>query len=319
MGSVVEYAITHHTLPGARSVNQDRGAYAERDNAVVMVVADGLGGYAAGEMAAQTVVDTIIGSFEKVRSATIQDPAAFLVLSISLAHSRINRRARQQGIKVSHPRTTCIACLVQNGYAYWAHVGDSRLYHFRDGRFLTRTVDHSTTDPMYQEGILGEKESMRESGHLVRCVGGPKRPLVTLGAETRLERGDVLLLCTDGVWRAFTDREIEQVLDSRRLEDSIETMMARSARRFRKDCDNMTAVGLFWNDPPSKAPPLLALSIPELDQDALWKDAKRRSATRREDKARNTAEPEPDARGMDEIEATIAEIETFVDDLEQLL
>lgn len=319
MVPVMEYGISHHTLPGSRSTNQDRAAYAERDNALLMVVADGLGGYAAGEMAAQTVVDTIIGSFGKVRSAVIQDPAAFLVLSISLAHTRINRKAKQEGINVSHPRTTCVACLIQNGYAYWAHVGDSRLYHFRDGRFLTRTIDHSTTDPMYQEGILDEKESMRESGHLVRCVGGPKRPLVTLGAETRLEKGDVLLLCTDGVWRAFAERDMEQALESRKLEDSIERMMARSARKFRKDCDNMTVVGLVWKDAATSRPPLLALSIPELDQDALWKDAKQRSAARREDKDRDTREPPDKGRHVDEIEATIAEIESFVDELEQLL
>lgn len=315
----MEYSISHHTLPGSRSVNQDRAAYAERDNAVLMVVADGLGGYVAGDMAAQTVVDTMMNSFGKVRSPTIQDPAAFLVLSISLAHSRINRKAKQQGINVSHPRTTCVACLIQNGYAYWAHVGDSRLYHFRDGRFLTRTVDHSTTDPMYQEGILAERESMEESGHLVRCVGGPKRPMVTLGAETRLEKGDVVLLCTDGVWRAFTEREIEQVLDRSKLEDSIERMMARSARKFRKDCDNMTVVGLTWEDAAPTMPPLMSLSVPELDQDALWKNAKQRSAARRDDKQRPDPEPESNTRQTDEIEATIAEIESFVDDLEQIL
>lgn len=312
----MEYGITHHTLPGARTENQDRAAYAERDNAVLMVVADGLGGYVAGDMAAQTLVDTMIGSFEKVRSPTIQDPAAFLVLSISLAHSRVNRKARQQGIKTGYPRTTCVSCLIQNGYAYWAHVGDSRLYHFRDNRFLTRTIDHSTTDPMYQEGILDEKESMQGSGRLVRCVGGPRRPLVTLGAETRLEKGDVLLLCTDGVWRAFTEREMEKNLDSERLEDSIERMMAKSARTFRKDCDNMTVVGLNWNDPPSASPPLLSLSIPELDQDALWRNAKQRSAARREGGAR---EQKPDTRGSDSIEAAIAEIESFVEDLEHIL
>jgi serine/threonine protein phosphatase PrpC len=316
----VRYRIAHHTLLGGRSANEDRVAYAEKDDAVLMVVADGLGGYVAGEMAAQTVADTLVGSFEKVRTPVIQDPAAFLVLSISLAYSRINRKAKQQGITVSYPRTTCVACLIQNGYAYWAHVGDSRLYHFRGDRFLTRTVDHSTTDPMYQEGILDERESMQEASHLIRCIGGPKRPLVTLGAETRLEKGDVLLLCSDGVWRAFTDREMEKVLNGRRLEDSIERMMARSARTFRKDCDNMTAVALCWNDPPSVTPPLLALSIPELDQDALWRNAKQRSAAKRGGSEGEGAAPQTTGmRDTADIEATIAEIESFVDDLEQFL
>jgi len=317
----MQYTLAQHTLPGARPVNQDRVGICERSNSLLMVVADGLGGYAGGEMAAQIMVDTMIGSFERVRGPVIKDPAAFLVLSVSLAHTRINRRSKQQGITVSFPRTTCVACLVQNGYAYWAHVGDSRLYHFRDGRFLTRTIDHSTTDPMYQEGILDERESMRESGHLVRCIGGPRRPLVSLGAEIRLERGDVLLLCTDGVWRAFTDREMERALDGDRVEESIERMMARSARTFRKECDNMTVAALSWREKATIAPPLLALSIPELDQDALWRNAKQRSSARRErpdDAGRRAQSPRSDS-GTSEIEETIAEIESFVEDMEQIL
>lgn len=316
---MMNYGIAQHTLPGTRSVNQDRSAYAERDNALLMVVADGLGGYLAGEMAAQIVTDTVIGSFGKIRTPTIKDPAAFLVLSMSLAHHRINRKSKQEGIKVSYPRTTCVACLIQNGYAYWAHVGDSRLYHFRDNRFLTRTIDHTNTDPMYQEGFLDEKESMRESSHLIRCVGGPKRPLVTLGAETRLEQGDVLLLCTDGLWRAFTDRDMEKVLDGRRLDDSIGRMMDKSARKFRRECDNMTALALAWEDPPTVSPPLLALSIPELDQDALWQDARQRSAARRDGSSRDETGAQSPDRDPDSIETTIAEIESFVDDLEHLL
>lgn len=313
---MMRYEIAQHSRPGTRSQNQDRAAYVERDDAVLMVAADGLGGYVAGEMAAEIVVETLVNSFGKVRSGFIQDPAAFLVLSMSLAHSRINRKSKQMGINVSHPRTTCVACLVQNGYAYWAHVGDSRLYHFRDGKFLTRTIDHSTTDPMYQEGYLDEKESMQEASHLVRCIGGPKRPLVTLGAETRLESGDALLLCTDGLWRAFTEREMEQALDRRRIEESIENMMRRSARMFRKDCDNMTAVAMAWNSPPTTSPPLLALSIPELDQDALWRNARQRSGEKRGSGERDRGAPASDA---DDIETTIAEIESFVDELEHLL
>lgn len=313
----MNYRLAQHSLPGARSVNQDRVAVVERDNALLLAAADGLGGYVAGEMAAQTVVETLVNAFGNVRSRRIQDPAAFLVLAMSLAHSRINRKARQRGINVSHPRTTCVACLIQNGYAYWAHVGDSRLYHFRDGGLLTRTIDHSTTDPMYQEGYLGERESMQEASRLIRCIGGPHRPLVTLGAETRLQPGDTLLLCTDGVWRAFTEREMEAALDHRRLEASIEQMMGKAARLFRGDCDNMSAVAVTWHAPPSTSPPLLALSIPELDQEALWRHARQRSGAAREAGRHHAAAPA--AGGAGNIEATIAEIESFVDDLDRLL
>lgn len=294
----MNYGITQHSQPGTRSINQDRAAYAERDNALLIAVADGLGGYLAGEMAAQTVVDTLIDSFHNVRSTVI---------------------SKQRGITANFPRTTCVACLIQNGYGYWAHVGDSRLYHFRDNQFLSRTIDHSTTDPMYQEGILDEKKSMQEAGRLIRCVGGPKRPLVTFGAETRLAKGDVLLLCTDGVWRAFTDIEMEKVLGSRDLEDGIERIMAKSAQTFRKDCDNLTAVGLTWNEEPSTSPPLFALSVPEVDQKLLWRYAKQRSGARDDAPCDDVSAQERKTHELDSVDATITEIESFVNDLERLL
>lgn len=315
----MNYTISQNTLLGSRPQNQDRASYIERDNALLMVVADGLGGYAGGEMAAEVLVDTLVDSFQRVRTPVISDPAAFLVLSISYAHSRINRTAKQRGINPGYPRTTCIACLIQNGYAYWAHVGDSRLYHFRESKLLTRTIDHSTTDPMYHQGMLDEEESLTEPSHLIRCVGGPKRPLVTLGAETKLQKEDVLMLCTDGVWRAYTDKNIEASLQADKLDDWLESMMAKSARTFRKDCDNMTAIALRWDDLPTTAPPLLALSIPELDQDKLWQTLKKHSIATANSGKRETRINSAADKNIKEIESTIAEIESFVNNLEDTL
>src|SRR3989338_1508549 len=121
----MKYQITQFTLRGARRVNEDRVGYAERDNAVLIAVADGLGGHRGGEVAAEILVQTLMHSFQSLRQPVIQRPSAFLALGILQAHHAIIARAKASEPPIE-PRTTCVACLVQNGYAYWAHVGDSR-------------------------------------------------------------------------------------------------------------------------------------------------------------------------------------------------
>lgn len=309
----MRYSISHNSLRGTRKVNQDRVGHAERDNAVLMVVADGLGGYQGGELAAQTLVDTVVNIFERTRQPVIKDPAAFLVLAISYAHKKINRSAKAAGIQVSLPRTTCVACLVQNGYAYWGHVGDSRLYHIRDGSVMTRTVDDSTLDQMYCEGMIPESECRAGHAHLLRCVGGDKRPEVNLGEETRLETGDLLVLCSDGVWRAYTDKELAKYSSREGTDETLDQLLARAEKRSRRECDNLSAVLFRWDDEPTSGRPLLGPGTPELDQRQLWRDRKKR----REEKRRRPDAPAPTP--VDEIESTIAEIESFVDGVDDLL
>ncbi len=309
----MRYSIAQHSRPGSRAANEDRVAYVERDNAVIMVLADGLGGYAGGELAAETLAESIVHSFEKARGPLIVDPAAFLVLSINWAHSMITRRAESAGIDVGDLRTTCVVGLVQRGYAYWAHVGDSRLYHIRGGKVLTRTFDHSTSEQLYQEGVIDERDSRLGQGQLLRCVGGPRRPVVTLGPETRLDTGDALLLCSDGIWRAFKPRKLAELASARRPEDAVDEMLAQAEQIHRRDCDNISAILFRWEDAPPTERPTPAQSAPETDQDLFTNHGIRRTA----------AQPDlPPSRGRsrrDEIEETIEELESFVDGLEQLL
>ena len=309
----MRYSISHNSLQGTRKINQDRVGHAERDNAVLMVVADGLGGYQGGELAAQTLVETMVNIFERTRQPVIKDPAAFLVLAISYAHKKINRSAKAAGIQVSLPRTTCIACLVQNGYAYWGHVGDSRLYHIREGAVMTRTVDDSTLDQMYCEGMVPEAEYRAGHAHLLRCVGGDKRPEVNLGEETRLETGDLLMLCSDGVWRAYTDQELAKYSSRQGTDETLDELLARAEKRSRRECDNLSAVLFRWDDEPTSSRPLLGPGTPELDQRQLWRDRKKRR-----DERRQRADT-PAQAPVDEIESAIAEIESFVDGVDDLL
>src|SRR5690606_37894915 len=112
------------SLPGNRQDNQDRVDVLTRESAALLVVVDGMGGHAAGAKAAEVTVATMVERFSSER-APLLDPQGFLTLALAAAHARVV--ALGGGVAVGHkPRATCALCLVQDGAAYWAHVGDSR-------------------------------------------------------------------------------------------------------------------------------------------------------------------------------------------------
>lgn len=253
----MNYQLAQYSLIGGRRSNQDRVAFAERDNGVLLAVADGLGGHAGGELAAQLAVDTAVRAFQAVKQPIIDKPFGFLALVMEQAHkAMIMTGARQQPpIK---PRTTLVLCLVQNGYAYWAHVGDSRLYHFRDGRLLTRTLDHTSIEQLQMDGLLTEEEMHTHPGKasLLKCLGGNSPPAISVGKETLLYRKDLLLLCSDGLWEAFTPEEIAPYLGKEDLETGLEELLLDAEEKKGKNCDNTTAMCLRWTDGVTSTLPL---------------------------------------------------------------
>jgi PPM family protein phosphatase len=102
----VKYQLAYHSLAGGRATNQDRVVCAERDNAVLMVLADGLGGHEGGALAAEILTQTALHAFEAVRQPVITKPSAFLALTIMQAHKTIFARGHAQVPPIS-PRTTC--------------------------------------------------------------------------------------------------------------------------------------------------------------------------------------------------------------------
>ncbi|MCR4346315.1 MAG: protein phosphatase 2C domain-containing protein [Sulfuricaulis sp.] len=271
----MKYQITQYTLRGARPTNEDRVGYAERDNAVLLVVADGLGGHRGGEIAAEVLVETLLHSFQSLRQPVINRPSAFLALGILQAHHAIIARAKASQTPIE-PRTTCVACLVQNGYAYWAHVGDSRLYVIRQDRVLLRTQDHTAIDEMHQDGLLTEQEMLDhpQKSHLLNCLGGGVTPTISVSEETLLQPGDMLLACTDGLWEAFTPEEITNYLKAPALDEAMEEMLFAAVRKMKHGCDNVSAVCLRWQDAMSKNPPLQGNVAVQIDEAMLRQEAR---------------------------------------------
>ena len=131
----MRFTIFQESRKGSRKVNQDRIAYTYSRDTLLLVVADGMGGHAGGEIAAQIAVRLFIERFQQEAKPILKNPLKFLQDSMLRAHAALGSYANQFSM-LETPRTTCVACIVQAGHAYWAHVGDSRLYLFRQGGLI---------------------------------------------------------------------------------------------------------------------------------------------------------------------------------------
>lgn len=314
----MKYQIATLSLTGNRTSNQDRVAVEESGNAVLMVLADGLGGHAGGARAAEILVRTARHAFESIRQPLITKPSAFLALTILRAHKEIVAYGQAQHPSIS-PRTTCVVCLVQSGYAYWAHVGDSRLYHFRNGQVLRRTLDHTVTEQMHLDGLLTESEMMRhpEKSRLLKALGSPRAPAITLGEETPLARGDTLLLCSDGLWEALPTTEMADFLRKDSVDESIDDMLHAAEKRMLKRADNLSAICFRWEENLTRALPLQheGEGGGDIDPKALLDNARPRAALpakpakAKSAKSTKTAPPAPKKKSLDD---TIDELEAFL-------
>jgi serine/threonine protein phosphatase PrpC len=234
---------------GNRSHNQDRCLVLEAaaGKSVLLAVADGMGGHARGDLAAQTAIDSLRRSFISARGK-IADPAAFLEQAISHAHLDVVDTGRAQRPPLT-PRTTCVVCLVQGDYAWWAHLGDSRLYLVRDGRIICRTRDHTPVEEMVQNGLLTDdslrNHPMRNS--VSRCLGGgPVLPKISSG-ETGMQHGDTLLLCSDGLWSALDEQRLcDLPADAGELERRVNQLTDEADVASYPHSDNISLVGLRW-------------------------------------------------------------------------
>ena len=245
----MKFTIYQESRQGKRANNEDRLAYSYSRDALLMVVADGMGGHFYGEVAAQIAVQTLTESFQRAATPNIADPFLFLQKSISNAHSAILDFTDAHQLKDS-PRTTCVACIVQENIAYWAHAGDSRLYLLRDGRVVTHTRDHSRVQLLLDQGIINEAQAALhpERNKVYSCLGGPQTPEIEYSRKTPLEAGDVLALCTDGVWSAFPDDMLAVALKRENLMHTVPMLLDQAEIRNGPHADNLSVIAVRWED-----------------------------------------------------------------------
>ncbi len=245
----MNYVLVREHRIGMRERNQDYLGHDATEQAMVLAVADGLGGYFGGELAAEIAVGSLLHGFCSEAKPKLADPERFLERALTGAHDAIVRYALERALP-EVPRTVIVACVVQDGSAWWNHVGDSRLYLVRDGSVEARTRDHTQVQEMVDAGLV-EEEAMAshpQSHRVLQSLGAPLAPEPGPGASVRLHKGDILLLCSDGFWGPLRPSQLLRGLAGRPIEQSIPELSDLAERRAGTNADNLTVLAVCWND-----------------------------------------------------------------------
>lgn len=225
---------------GGRDEQQDRVAVQVMSNSTLLVVADGMGGHKDGVVAAEILVDSACRAHKKLQG-NISDPKEFFNKVVKDSWQQIREYA---GKHKSTPHTTAVMALVFSDLqAAWAHIGDARLYRLRNQQPPWRTADHSVVQMLFMEGKISEEEMADhpDQNRLWRSIGGDKfyEPK-SGGAATPLSVGEILLLCSDGLWEQMEPAEMFEIVSTMPPPEAAEKMVSLAAKRGGDKGDNVS-------------------------------------------------------------------------------
>jgi protein phosphatase len=219
-----------------RSGNED-SAHGRLDpngtHGLLLVVADGMGGAAAGEVASRMAVDTV----DEVYFGGSEAPDQRLLDGLLTANTRI-AEASEEREGARGMGTTCTALAIVGTTAYVAHVGDSRAYLLRGGTITRLTRDMSVWADRVRGGVPPSSEYGRNQ--LAEAVGVSSELAPQTRDDIEVAVGDRFLLCSDGLWGLVTDPELQRVAHAGPLEDACRTLV--DLANARGGADNVTVV-----------------------------------------------------------------------------
>lgn len=233
----MDISVSYYTAQGGRAVNQDAVSLLENGYATLAIVADGLGGHEAGEVASKTAISTINNLLQSCKPS--EDA---MINAISQASQDVNALQGSLGTI----RTTVATLWIGNGLAVAANVGDTRIYQFRNRKIIYQSLDHSVAQMAVLVGELSPEDIRKsaDKNKLIRVLGDARIPKV----DTRVlsvQAGDRFLLCSDGFWGAITEIEMIGSISS---DDSARVwleQMRQKVEAFSDETqDNHTAIAL---------------------------------------------------------------------------
>lgn len=227
-----------------REHNEDNMAYVIPKDAQVMatkgalfIVADGMGGHAAGEVASEIAVDTVSNAYYMDDNEDVVTP---LLQAIKRANAAIHQRAAENMLR-SGMGTTCVASVLRGNMAYIANVGDSRAYLVRAGQVKQISQDHSWVAEQVRAGLLSEEQARTHAQRnvITRCLGTQPDVEVDVFREPLVE-GDCLVLCTDGLSGLISDDELRAIVAQSVPQESVYHLVERANENGGPD--NITAI-----------------------------------------------------------------------------
>jgi serine/threonine protein phosphatase PrpC len=240
----VEIAVV--SKPGGRTVNEDACGYWTSDAFCCQVLSDGAGGHGCGDVASKVVVRTVLQRFREA-------PGCSRETVLGLLREANATVLREQGASADQADMRATAAIliidIANSCAIWGHLGDSRVYCFREGRIVVQTRDHSVVQSMVDAGFL-EPNSVRTS---------PKRSVLTAAmgnsedcdpavpdAPFTLTGDEVFLLCSDGFWEYIEEAKMEEELGRAAGPEAwLKTLEEELQRGARPHHDNYSAVAVW--------------------------------------------------------------------------
>jgi serine/threonine protein phosphatase PrpC len=240
----MKFAIHQANHIGGRKYNQDRVGYAYTNDALLLVLADGMGGHLHGEIAAEIAVFTFMRAFSRLESGRVKEPEVFLRATMRAGHDAIIDYAREQNLGGS-PGTTCVAALVQDGKVWFAHAGDSRFYLLRQGAVKSVTHDHSVVQQWADWGIISAEEMRThpDRNKITNCLGGVEDMFYAeVAPSVEMLDGDMLLLCSDGFWSPLEEIELAKLHATGFLQTTLGELIDVAIYREGARADNTTAV-----------------------------------------------------------------------------
>jgi protein phosphatase len=193
-------------------------------------VADGMGGYEGGQEASRIAIEVI----EDVYANTPDGhPQSLLLDGFHAAHQRIQQHASENPL-FRGMGTTCTAVALLGNLLYYAHVGDSRLYLVRDSSIARLTHDHSYVSRLVEHGIISSEEAeFHPQRHILTAALGAGTEILPDSPDhpTALQKGDVLVLCTDGLWSLLSDGDVQHAVDGAKPEEACSQLVATAKQR----------------------------------------------------------------------------------------
>jgi serine/threonine protein phosphatase PrpC len=262
----VNCEIASETRVGGRPYNEDRLACWRTERAALLALADGLGGHAHGDVAAELAVNYMVEAFREAARPGLSNPDLFLFRTMGRVHAKLCAHARERRMPET-PRTTLVACVVQDACAHWIHVGDSRLYLLRDGAVAARTSDQTLVQELVSSGRLTEQEaeSHPQRNVLLQCLGGPLPPRLEPASRARLRRGDVVLLCSDGFSGPLSPGDIGRGVPAAGLQPALGRLADEAQARAGAMCDNISVLALAFDEEPQ--PDYMSLSDADIERE----------------------------------------------------
>lgn len=230
---------------GQRKRNEDTCGYWTSEQGGCWVVSDGAGGHGSGDVASQLVVDSTLERFAtkpEVSEKSVTDLATDAQATV-MAHKNKNPQGDDM-----HATAVILLIDPNTAHAVWTHIGDSRLYLFRQRKIALQTRDHSLVQQLIDAGY-GNADIIRthpQRNMLTSAIGSEEVTISVSGEPIVMQEGDLFLLCTDGWWEYVDEALMEEMLeDADSVQDWLNTMAHRVAQSAKENADNYTALAVL--------------------------------------------------------------------------